>query len=1201
MPLAFFATVEKRKAWAQLVLHPFWAMALYPGLGVMKTRTFVMVLAGLALGLLGQARGFANVAVTPASGGSGMSADTALNAATPAWTSLGAITIAEGTNTPGDFAAGAGQTLVLAVPAGFQFNIVQIPSVTFIPGGDITAASVASLTTNQLTLTISVSGTNFNDSLAIGATTNLQVQPTAGTPLAGAGNIFQPLSGGGTAVIAGLIPDTNGASGTSFGVLSETAGAVTHLAFVTQPGQAVAGSVFGLQPVVQAQDQFDNPSTSGLPASLVVTMSLSSGPGNLVGTTNLDIGTGAGNSLGTYTDLFIDTPGTNDQLTASASGLVGAVSSNFIVEATQVINFPAPTNHVYGDSFSLVATASSGLPVSFSVLSGQAVITNGIITLTGTGLITVQASQSGNAVYAPASNVSVTFPSAAAPLIITANNTNRPYLAPNPAFTATYGGFINGDDPTVLTGALMFSTPATTNSLTGAYAITCSGQSSPNYSITFVDGALNVTPVQWPTNAGGNGHFYEAFLQPNGILWSNAQTAAVARGGYLATLTSQAENDFAYSLVSGNPGFWVVDGGGGDGPWIGAYKLAGPTSPTNWAWVTGEPFVFTSWGQNQPNNFGGDQNFIQLYSPNSLTGELWNDAGNSDIQFTHSYLVEYDSFTNLTGQTIAFAPLPDRQSGDPPFTLNATASSGLPVTFTLLSGPAFLAGNTLTITGVGTVVIDASQAGNSNYFAAPDVIQSFNINRALWSTNSGGNGHYYEVARVPSGITWSNAESAAENDGGYLASITSAPENGFVLGLVNGNSNLWVIDTGSGTAFGPWLGGIQGPGPLSPTNWLWVNGDAFDFQNWGPSQPGADGDHIQLFSPSLPFTNAWSVLGDSGLALSYVIEYDRDPDTRSNQTITFGPLSDRTYGDPPFYLLGTNSSGLPITYSVIYGSATVANGNSLVINSAGTVVVQASAAGNSNYFAATPVNAQFNVRPAPLSVTASNASRAYGATNPALTGLISGIQYTDNITATYSSSADTNGPIGQYAIIPTLLDPNNRLPNYTVTITNGTLTVTQANLFVTANNATRSFGAANPIFTGTITGIQNNDNLTATYSTTASNSSPPGMYPIIPALVDPGMVLSNYNVFLTDGVFTITPASPFSILSVALAGGTNVMITWGSVSNFNYRVQYKTDPGLTNWTSLAPDVLAADVTASFTDTNAIDTGRFYRVLLVPPP
>lgn len=81
------------------------------------------------------------------------------------------------------------------------------------------------------------------------------------------------------------------------------------------------------------------------------------------------------------------------------------------------------------------------------------------------------------------------------------------------------------------------------------------------------------------------------------------------------------------------------------------------------------------------------------------------------------------------------------------------------------------------------------------------------------------------------------------------------------------------------------------------------------------------------------------------------------------------------------------------------------------------------------------------VLPAPLTVTAANAIRQAGAANPVFSGTITGVTDGDNITATYSCSATPSSPVGTYSIVPSLVDPNNRLPNYTVTIGNGTLTV----------------------------------------------------------------------------------------------------------------------------------------------------------------
>lgn len=80
-------------------------------------------------------------------------------------------------------------------------------------------------------------------------------------------------------------------------------------------------------------------------------------------------------------------------------------------------------------------------------------------------------------------------------------------------------------------------------------------------------------------------------------------------------------------------------------------------------------------------------------------------------------------------QIITFAAIPNHVTTDAPFTVSASASSGLPVTLTVLSGPATIVGNTITLTGAtGTVVVEASQAGNNAFGAATSVDRSFTVN-----------------------------------------------------------------------------------------------------------------------------------------------------------------------------------------------------------------------------------------------------------------------------------------------------------------------------------------------------------------------------------------------------------------------------------------------------------------------------------------
>ena len=101
----------------------------------------------------------------------------------------------------------------------------------------------------------------------------------------------------------------------------------------------------------------------------------------------------------------------------------------------------------------------------------------------------------------------------------------------------------------------------------------------------------------------------------------------------------------------------------------------------------------------------------------------------------------------------------------------------------------------------------------------------------------------------------------------------------------------------------------------------------------------------------------------------------------------------------------------------------------------------------------------------------------------------------------------------------------------------------QNTLTVTANNATRAYGAANPTFSGTVTGAQNGDTFTETFSTTATTTSPVGQYPIVPSVS--GNHLSNYTVVIVDGTLTVTATPTTTTLTAPASStyGTSVTLT----------------------------------------------------------
>ena len=102
-------------------------------------------------------------------------------------------------------------------------------------------------------------------------------------------------------------------------VSNHTAGSVTQLIWTTQPGLATNGVPFGQQPVLQTADQSGNPTTNGLPTTLIVTVTQSAGTGPLLGATNFNIGTSGSNGIVNFANLQINSVGVNNQLTASVS------------------------------------------------------------------------------------------------------------------------------------------------------------------------------------------------------------------------------------------------------------------------------------------------------------------------------------------------------------------------------------------------------------------------------------------------------------------------------------------------------------------------------------------------------------------------------------------------------------------------------------------------------------------------------------------------------------------------------------------------------------------------------------------------------------------------------------------------------------------------------------------------------------------
>ena len=135
--------------------------------------------------------------------------------------------------------------------------------------------------------------------------------------------------------------------------------------------------------------------------------------------------------------------------------------------------------------------------------------------------------------------------------------------------------------------------------------------------------------------------------------------------------------------------------------------------------------------------------FHQVFTVFDVKYDLNDFIGESDVRLRFVFGAlgsqvdgfQLDNFKilNRQDQTITFDMIPNKTVTDLPITLGAVASSGLPVTYTVVAGLASLAGNVLTISGLGDVTVEASQPGDDNYKVALPVEQSFNV-RSLIDT-----------------------------------------------------------------------------------------------------------------------------------------------------------------------------------------------------------------------------------------------------------------------------------------------------------------------------------------------------------------------------------------------------------------------------------------------------------------------------------
>jgi hypothetical protein len=134
--------------------------------------------------------------------------------------------------------------------------------------------------------------------------------------------------------------------------------------------------------------------------------------------------------------------------------------------------------------------------------------------------------------------------------------------------------------------------------------------------------AASAQVLAGPVANAANGHLYYLLAPDN---WTNSEAAAVSLGGHLVTINSQAENAWVVSRFS-------TYGRVNRGLWIG---LTDQRSEGTFEWVSGEPFTYSNWGQDEPNNAdaGPGEDWAHILWPGEPRFPLWNDAPDTAVPF----------------------------------------------------------------------------------------------------------------------------------------------------------------------------------------------------------------------------------------------------------------------------------------------------------------------------------------------------------------------------------------------------------------------------------------------------------------------------------------------------------------------------------------------------------------------------------------
>lgn len=430
--------------------------------------------------------------------------------------------------------------------------------------------------------------------------------------------------------------------------------------------------------------------------------------------------------------------------TVSYTNTCGAGPASFpvvmITLQDQTINFDTLPSKTFGvRAFKLNANASSGLPVSFDVISGPANISADSLYITGAGIITIRARQAGNLNFNPASTQR-TFTVSKAPATITLSNLVHIFDGLSKTATAL-------TDPPGLTVDFLFNNNSAQPINAGGYQIIATINNSNYYgsasdSLHIQKANQTITMAATPDKEFGNQPFNITPVATSGLpvslsISTNPAGVATLSGNSISILG--VGTAIISATQAGNTNFLSAN------PVSDTFQINKGTQNISFAnlpdvTIDSNPITLTATASTGlPVDFSITTNpatGVASVSGNVIT--VLGDTGTivvSAIQpgntFYNSISIQRTFRVLGRSQTISFAPISSKTFGDPSFILNATASSLLPVSYTIVAGAAFVSGNSITIAGTGTVTVEANQGGSDKFNIAPLVRQSFTVNKAM--------------------------------------------------------------------------------------------------------------------------------------------------------------------------------------------------------------------------------------------------------------------------------------------------------------------------------------------------------------------------------------------------------------------------------------------------------------------------------------